>query len=138
LGNVGPDVLYHTPDNGSPTPIRANGRNRLIFLTVDTTKQTNWDNVVNLVTVLARLVDGPDSQAARAQIDDTAEKVRVKIQPDGATNATTTVGTGPSPSAVAVNPVTSKVYVVNWTNGNVTVIDGETRRPSVQIEMIDE
>jgi len=27
---------------------------------------------------------------------------------------------------VAVNPVTNKVYVANWTSNNVTVIDGAT------------
>ena len=32
---------------------------------------------------------------------------------DGATNATTTVAVGTNPYAVAVNPVTNKVYVAN-------------------------
>ena len=47
---------------------------------------------------------------------------------DGATNMTTTVGAGPS-RAVAVNPVTNKIYVANNTNGTVTVIDGATNSP---------
>ncbi len=45
---------------------------------------------------------------------------------DGFTNSTTTL-TDPSavgPSAVAVNPVTRRVYVVNSNSNNVTVIDG--------------
>ena len=44
---------------------------------------------------------------------------------DGATNATTTVAAG-SPRAVAVNPVTNKIYVANQNSNNVTVIDGAT------------
>ena len=45
---------------------------------------------------------------------------------DGATNATITVATGANPIAVAVNPVTNKVYVANNGSANVTVIDGAT------------
>src|SRR5262249_51698860 len=37
---------------------------------------------------------------------------------------TTTVGTGATPSAVAINPVTNKIYVANMHSNNVTVIDG--------------
>ena len=50
---------------------------------------------------------------------------------DGATNSTTTVGTGTSsyPTAVAVNPVTNKIYVLNYNSNTVTVIDGATDRP---------
>jgi YVTN family beta-propeller protein len=47
---------------------------------------------------------------------------------DGATNSATTV-TDPSaiqPQAVAVNPVTNKIYVGNSVSNNVTVIDGAT------------
>ena len=39
---------------------------------------------------------------------------------------TTTVPTGTAPGAVAVNPVTNKIYVGNRSSGNVTVIDGAT------------
>lgn len=45
---------------------------------------------------------------------------------DGATNATTTVMTGASSLAAAVNPVTNKIYVTNYDSNNVTVIDGAT------------
>src|SRR5208282_6051665 len=49
---------------------------------------------------------------------------------DGATNNTTTVAVGNTPWAVAVNPNTNQIYVVNsyllQTGGNVTVIDGAT------------
>ena len=46
---------------------------------------------------------------------------------DGATNTTTTVAAGTvRPYAVAVNPVTNKIYVANGGSGNVTVIDGAT------------
>ena len=45
---------------------------------------------------------------------------------DGATNDTTTVAAGTHPRAVAVNPVTNKIYVANYGSNNVTVIDGAT------------
>jgi DNA-binding beta-propeller fold protein YncE len=46
---------------------------------------------------------------------------------DGATNTTTTVAAGVFPFAVAVNPVTNKIYVANNSiYGKVTVIDGAT------------
>ncbi|MGZ4520350.1 MAG: YncE family protein, partial [Mycobacteriaceae bacterium] len=45
---------------------------------------------------------------------------------DGATNTTTTVAAGTTPTAVAVNPVTDKIYVANKGSKNVTVIDGAT------------
>ncbi len=44
---------------------------------------------------------------------------------DGVTNGTTTVTAGNIPFAVAVNPVTNKIYVANE-GGPVTVIDGAT------------
>src|SRR5687768_1362322 len=34
--------------------------------------------------------------------------------------------TGQDPRAVAVNPITNKIYVANWQSANVTVIDGAT------------
>ncbi|MBP7686428.1 MAG: hypothetical protein KA765_00895, partial [Thermoflexales bacterium] len=45
---------------------------------------------------------------------------------DGATNGTTTVNVGALPSAVAVNPVTNKIYIANSGSNTVTVIDGAT------------
>ena len=44
--------------------------------------------------------------------------------PAAAQTVTATVPTGANPRSVAVNPVTNKIYVVNQTSGNVTVIDG--------------
>ena len=43
---------------------------------------------------------------------------------------TTTVTAGTDPHAVAVNPVTNKIYVVNFSSGNVTVIDGASNTPT--------
>lgn len=85
LGNQAPDVLFHTPDNGSPVPVRANGANRLIFLTYDIPPQANWDTVSNIVATFARLVDGPYSQAIRAQTNGDVKPIRVALQLDGAT-----------------------------------------------------
>jgi LGFP repeat len=41
---------------------------------------------------------------------------------DGATNTTTPVTTGNTPSAVALNPVTNKTYVTNYNSNTVTVL----------------
>jgi YVTN family beta-propeller protein len=49
---------------------------------------------------------------------------------DGASNITTTVGVGSSPTSVAVNPVTNKIYVANYFSNNVTVIDGTSNGTS--------
>ncbi|MBI5032265.1 MAG: YncE family protein [Chloroflexi bacterium] len=43
-----------------------------------------------------------------------------------ADTATTTIGVGSTPYAVAVNSVTNKIYVANILSANVTVIDGAT------------
>ncbi|MBK7181411.1 MAG: hypothetical protein IPH82_30245 [Chloroflexi bacterium] len=88
LGNQSPDVLYHTPDNGSPVPVRSKGNNRLIFLTFDIPPQADWDTIASKTAAIARLVDGPYSQAVRAQTRGDVEKVRVAIKPDGATYST--------------------------------------------------
>ena len=45
---------------------------------------------------------------------------------DGADNSTATVDAGILPCAIAVNPVTNKIYVVNRDSDNVTVIAGTT------------
>src|SRR5260370_36032176 len=54
---------------------------------------------------------------------------------DGATNATKTVTdvSAIKPVAVAVNPVTNKIYVTNELSigNNVTVIDGATNTPTM-------
>src|SRR5439155_1074930 len=52
--------------------------------------------------------------------------VVVGARPAQADTATATVGAGTGPQAVAVNPVTNKVYVANKGSANVTVIDGAT------------
>jgi YVTN family beta-propeller protein len=46
-----------------------------------------------------------------------------------AQTATQTVPVGLNPAAVAVNPVTNKVYVANQGSDNVTVVDGATGNP---------
>ena len=47
-------------------------------------------------------------------------------RPAVAQMVTTTVSVGTSPGAMAVNPVTNKIYVANYGSGTVTVIDGAT------------
>src|SRR5437899_36581 len=46
--------------------------------------------------------------------------------PVSAQTVTTTVPAGTGPWAVAVNPVTNRIYVANYDNNSVTVIDGAT------------
>jgi YVTN family beta-propeller protein len=45
---------------------------------------------------------------------------------DGESNSTTVVPAGQYPSALAVNPETNQIYVVNAGDGTVTAIDGAT------------
>jgi YVTN family beta-propeller protein len=46
----------------------------------------------------------------------------------GINNKTTTVNVGTTPGAIAVNPVTNKIYVANTGSATVTVIDGLTNQ----------
>jgi DNA-binding beta-propeller fold protein YncE len=43
---------------------------------------------------------------------------------DGQTGSATLLGVGIHPQALAVNPITNHVYVVNYDGNTVTVIDG--------------
>ena len=45
---------------------------------------------------------------------------------DGATNLATTVRVGQGPRAIAVNPVTNKIYTANYGSKDATEIDGAT------------
>ena len=47
---------------------------------------------------------------------------------DGTSNKTKTIAAGRAPFAVAVNPVTNKIYVANFLSNNVTVIDGASNK----------
>jgi YVTN family beta-propeller protein len=47
-----------------------------------------------------------------------------------AQSVTATVAAGTQPQAVAVNPVTNKIYVSNFNGNSVTVIDGVTNTPT--------
>jgi hypothetical protein len=89
LGSDAPEVLYHTPDDGPPVPVAANDRNKLIFLTYHVPPQTETTDAIDINTPIARLIDGPDSQAVRAAMNDDVDKVKVAITPDGASAVTT-------------------------------------------------
>src|ERR1039457_5560394 len=62
---------------------------------------------------------------------------------DGATNQTTTVNVGVAPTAVAVNPVTNKIYVANFCGndlncasaGTVTVIDANNNNSTTTVNV---
>ena len=47
-------------------------------------------------------------------------------QSTSAQTVTTTIAAGTAPRAVAINPVTNKIYVANTSSNNITVIDGAT------------
>jgi YVTN family beta-propeller protein len=47
-------------------------------------------------------------------------------QLSNAENVTATVATGAFPLAIAINPVTNRVYVANYSSNSITVIDGAT------------
>ena len=55
-----------------------------------------------------------------------AAAVLCVVVPSWAESVIGTVPTGPSPRAVAVDTVTNKIYVANYQNNTVTVIDGAT------------
>ena len=50
----------------------------------------------------------------------------IAVSPLHAQYVTTTIPAGTSPSAVALNPATNKIYVANYGSASVTVIDGAT------------
>ena len=52
---------------------------------------------------------------------------------DGSTNSTTTVAAGTQPQAVAVNPVTNRIYAANWGSANVTAI---TEQPTTENDIM--
>ena len=52
---------------------------------------------------------------------------------DGATNTTQTVSVGSESLAVAVNPVTNKIYVANSGANSVSAIDMTTRKEVARI-----
>jgi len=54
----------------------------------------------------------------------------VVVHPLRAQTVTTTIPVGTGDHAVAVNPVTNKIYVANGGSNNVTVIDGATNTPT--------
>lgn len=87
FGNQAPDIIYHNPDNAPRIPARATDAPAQIFLTIHS-KATDWDTVFNNNNKISRLINGANSQALRANVNGTAESVKVKVTPPGATNST--------------------------------------------------
>ena len=69
----------------------------------------------------------PVTHRAYVAIDNQGNEVSMAIV-DGATNATTSIGVESEPWAVAVNPATNMIYVANFDDDDVTVIDGATNQ----------
>lgn len=82
------DVLQHQPDDGEPSPIRGNDRDRTVFLTKDVLGTTQ-DEVLNKIAALKRFIDGKDQQALRYWTNNgDVDRVGLKIQLENATNYT--------------------------------------------------
>jgi YVTN family beta-propeller protein len=52
---------------------------------------------------------------------------------DGATHAVGSIGVGQNPEAVAVDPLRNKIYVTNYSNDSVAVIDGATNHVTATV-----
>jgi len=83
-----PDVLMHQPDFGEPVPVRGINQDRTAFFNLHLPPNTDWDTVLNSVSVVKRAVDGADSQALRYWTDGDVNRVVLRIQLNGATNYT--------------------------------------------------
>ncbi len=82
-----PEALWHSPDSDERKLIRLVDQPGTIFLTQTVKGGSAWDNVINNVTDVRRLIN----QAARYQTIGDVNKVYVRIQPDGATRLRRTV-----------------------------------------------
>ena len=69
----------------------------------------------------------PVTHRAYVAIDNGGNEVSMAIV-DGATNATASIVVEDEPWAVAVNPATNMIYVANFDDDDVTVIDGATNQ----------
>ncbi len=69
----------------------------------------------------------PVTHRAYVAIDNVGNEVSMAIV-DGATNATASIVVEDEPWAVAVNPATNMIYVANFDDDDVTVIDGATNQ----------
>lgn len=82
-----PDPLWHRPDGSPPKLIRLKNQPRTIFLTQNVYGD-DWDDVINTLAPIKRLVDGEDQQAARYHTHGDVSKVYLRIQLDGMTSYT--------------------------------------------------
>lgn len=82
-----PDPLWHRPDGASPKLIRLKNQPRTVFLTQNVYGD-DWNDVINTLAPIKRLVDGEDQQAARYHTHGDVSKVYLRIQLDGMTNYT--------------------------------------------------
>jgi serine/threonine-protein kinase len=73
------------------------------------------------------LLSGCDARAGVASIGSQ------DLPSPGSYRVTGTVTVGKRPVGVAVDPSTGTVYVANWGDGTVSVIDAATRRPMTGI-----
>lgn len=79
-----PEALWHSPDSDERKLIRLVDQPGTIFITQTVKGGGAWDNVINNVTDISRMV----KQAAQYQTDGNVNRVYVRIQPDGATRYT--------------------------------------------------
>ena len=84
--------------------------------------------IANLQTDAGLEVVGvnPVTHKAYFGVDNLGSSTGTLAVVDGATNATTIIGAESEPWTVVVNPATNKIYVANFDDGDVTVINGAT------------
>ncbi|MCP5016117.1 MAG: hypothetical protein GY938_12730 [Ketobacter sp.] len=84
-GEVSPQ--FHVPANDQPQLTDLLPGHQRFFFRLNI-QGSDVDNTLNKLTELSRPIDGTDQQAGRFYIDGDVEQVRLKMQPDGATNTT--------------------------------------------------
>lgn len=87
-----PSIVTHASDDNAQVPARFIESNKLgrfeVAVLDDENTTPEWDTILNNIHTLNRIMSGASSTAARYGVSGTAEKVRLAILPDGATNTT--------------------------------------------------
>lgn len=87
-----PVILQHRSDSQAGVPARAVEENKTgewqLSILDDENVTPEWDTILNNVSRLNRLYSGATSTAVRNAMYGTAERVRIAILPEGATNIT--------------------------------------------------
>lgn len=83
------DILWHQPDEGAETPVRATPRNKQMELTmIVKSSDGTFDDIISSLIPLKLALNGADSQALDSTMNGTSERVKVAITPDGSAYTT--------------------------------------------------